>query len=169
LEKTLIVVHHMMWREILQLLIHSGDEGDEHKWAIPCAISPETHQEITVRQILQHLNLFSSDAALESKILAFFAQRTALTLSQVSHLTSTTDSSCFVLDSVSHADLLIRLRFSTHKLFENLIRPLSDQELQAFVSAFLDLRPDGYAIHQKSKRLAILEFTRTMDSSENWE
>jgi hypothetical protein len=28
-----------------------------------------------------------------------------------------------------------------------------------------DLRPDGYAIHQKSKRLAILEFTRAMDSS----
>jgi hypothetical protein len=37
------------------------------------------------------------------------------------------------------------------------------------VSAFLDLRPDGYAVHQKSKRLAILEFTRAMDSSEDWE
>ena len=37
------------------------------------------------------------------------------------------------------------------------------------MSAFLDLRPDGYAVHQKSKRLAILEFTRAMDSSEDWE
>jgi len=68
----------------------------------------------TVRQILHHLGLFSSDAALESKILAF---------------------------SVSHADLLVRLRSSTHKLVENQIRPL-----------------DG------SERLAILEFTRAMDS-----
>ena len=32
-----------------------------------------------------------------------------------------------------------------------------------------DLRPDGYAIHQKSKRLAILEFTRARDSSEDGE
>jgi hypothetical protein len=45
----------------------------------------------------------------------------------------------------------------------------ADQELQVTVSAFLDLRPDGYAIHEKSKRLAILEFTRAMDSSEDWE
>ena len=35
------------------------------------------------------------------------------------------------------------------------------------MSAFLDLRPDGYAVHQKSKRLAILEFTRAMDSSDD--
>jgi hypothetical protein len=106
---------------------------------------------------------------LESKIIAFFAQRTALALSHVSYLTDTTDLSCFVLDAMSHADLLARLRFSTHKLVENKIRQLSAQELQASVSAFLDLRPDGYAVHQKSKRLAILEFTRAMDSSEDWE
>ncbi len=44
-----IVAHHMIWREILlQLLSHSGDEGDEHKWAIPSAISAEQHKEITV-------------------------------------------------------------------------------------------------------------------------
>ena len=42
-------------------------------------------------------------------------------------------------------------------------------ELQANVFAFLNLRPDGYALHHKSKRLAILEFTRAMDSSEDWE
>jgi hypothetical protein len=158
----------MIWREILlQLFSHSGDKGDEHKWAMSSAISAE--QEITVRQILHHLGLFPSDAALESKILAFFAQRTALALSHVSHLTDTTDLSCFVLDAMSHEDLLARKSFSTHKKVENKIRPLSAQELQAAVSAFLDLRPDGYAIHQKSKRLAILEFTIAMDSSEDLE
>ena len=51
---------------------------------------------------------------------------------------------------------------------EQKIRPLTAQELQANVSAFLDLRPDGYALHHKSKRLSILEFNRAVDSSEDW-
>jgi len=54
----------MIWREILlQLLSHSGDEGDEYKWAVPSAISAEQHKEITVHQILHHLGHFPSDAA----------------------------------------------------------------------------------------------------------
>ena len=66
--------------------------------------------------------------------------------------------------------LLARLRFSTYTLTENRIRPFTDHELQTTVSVFLDLRPDGYAIHLKSKRLAILELgTRAMDYSEDWE
>ena len=53
LEKPRIVAHHMVWREILlQLLGHSGDEGNEQKWAIPSALSAEQHKELTVRQIL---------------------------------------------------------------------------------------------------------------------
>ena len=59
--------------------------------------------------------------------------------------------------------------FSTHTLTDNQVRRLSDQALQTSVSAFLDLRPDGFALHQKSKRVAILEFTRAMDSSADWE
>jgi hypothetical protein len=115
LEKPRIVTHHMIWLEILlQLLSHSGDEGDEHKWPIPSAISADQHMEIAVRQILHHPGIFSSDdAALESKILAFFSNRTALALSQVSHLTDTADPSCFVLDDTIQVDLLARLRFST--------------------------------------------------------
>ena len=61
------------------------------------------------------------------------------------------------------------LRISTHTLNDNKIRPLTDQELKTTVSAMLDLRPDVYAIHQKSKRLANLECTRAMNSSEDWE
>ena len=52
---------------------------------------------------------------------------------------------------------------------EQKIRPLTAQELHANGSGFLDLRPDGYALHHKSKRLSILEFTRAMDSSEDRE
>ena len=70
-----------------------------------------------------------------------------------------TDPSFLVMEPDSQAGLLARLRFSTYTLTENEIRPLTDQELKTTVSALLDLRPDVYAIHQKSKSLAILEFT----------
>jgi hypothetical protein len=59
----------MIWREILlQLFSLSGDEGDEHKWVIPSAVSADSHKELTVRQIIQHFGFFASDAALEDKI-----------------------------------------------------------------------------------------------------
>jgi hypothetical protein len=170
LEKPRIAAHHMIWREILlQLLYHSGDEGDDHKWSIPSAVSTDEHKEITVRQILHHLGTFSSDEALESNILEFFAHRTALALSHARHSADVTDPSLLVLEPGSRADLLARLRFSTYTMDEQKIRPLTAQELQANVSGFLDLRPDRYALHHKSKHLAILEFTRAMDSSEDWE
>jgi hypothetical protein len=108
-----------------------------------------------------------SDGTLESKILEFFAQHTASALSYASHFTDDADSSFLALEPDSQTDLLARLRFSTYTLTENRIRPFTDHELQTTVSVFLDLRPDGYAIHLKSKRLAILEFTRAMDSSED--
>jgi hypothetical protein len=77
----------MIWREIfLQLFGLSGDEGDEHKWVIPSAVSADSHKELTVRQIIQHFRFFASDAALEDKILAFFTQRATLALSHVGHL-----------------------------------------------------------------------------------
>ena len=94
-----------------------GEEGDDHKWAIPSAISPEKHKKITVRcQLLHHLGFFSSDDTLESKIRAFFAQRTSTALSNVCHLTDSLDPSCVILDPVNQADHMDRLRFSTHKL-----------------------------------------------------
>ena len=113
--------------------IADSHQYNEHRWAVPSAIWSDTHKEITVRQILHHLGLFSSDAALESKILAFFAQRAALALSQVSHLTDTTDSSCFVLDSWCHADPLVScaspptnwLRIRSDLLVPRSFKPLS--------------------------------------------
>ena len=64
----------MIWREILlQLLSLSGDEGDEHKWVVPSAVSTETHKELTIRQLCHHLGFFASDAVLENAVSAFFA------------------------------------------------------------------------------------------------
>jgi hypothetical protein len=108
----------------------------------PSAISADQHKELTVRQILHSQGLFPSDETLESKILEFFAHRTALALSYASHFMDDTDSSFLALEPDSQADLLARLRFSTYTLTENKIRPLTDHELQTTVSAFLDLRPD---------------------------
>jgi hypothetical protein len=161
----------MIWREILlQLLSLSGDEGDEHKWVVPSAVSTETHKELTIRQLLHHLGFFASDAVLENAVSAFFtkhAERASAYVNQ--HLRDPDDPSGLILDSSNTTDLLDRLRFSSLILEGEKIRRCSTQELQTSVSAFLDLRPDGYAVHQKSKRLAILEFTRAMDSSDDWE
>jgi hypothetical protein len=99
----------MICREILlQLLSHSGDEGDEHKWTIPFAISAEQHKELTVRQILHSQGLFPSDETLESKILEFFAQRTASALSYASHFTDDTDPSFLTLEPNSQAVLIVK-------------------------------------------------------------
>ena len=109
----------MIWREILlQLFSLSGDEGDEHKWVIPSAVSADSHKELTVRQIIQHFGFFASDDVLEDKISVFFAQRAALALSHVRHLQDPTDSTSLALDPESLADFLTRLRFSTHTLSE---------------------------------------------------
>jgi hypothetical protein len=160
----------MIWREILlQLLNYSGDEGDEHKWSIPSAVSTEAHKEITVRQILHHLGTLPSEEALESKVREFFANRSALALSYAQHSADDVDLSLRGLESDDRADLLARFRFSTYIVEGQRIRPLTAEELQSQVSAFLDLRPDGYALHHKTKRLAILEFTRAIDSSDDWE
>jgi hypothetical protein len=103
LEKPRIVAHHMIWREILlQRFGLSGDEGDEHKWVIPSAVSADSHKELTVRQIIEHFGFFASDAVLEDKISAFFPQRATLTLSYVGHLRDPTDPTFLALDAESH-------------------------------------------------------------------
>jgi hypothetical protein len=123
----------MIWREILlQLFSLSGDEGDEHKWVIPSAVSADSHKELTVRQIIQHFGFFASNAALEDKILTFFTQRATLALAKVRHLQDPTDPTSLALDTEGHADstdFLAQLRFSTHTLTDNQVRRLSDQEL----------------------------------------
>jgi hypothetical protein len=97
----------MILREILlQLLNHSGDEGGDHKWSRASTVSTEEHKEITVCQILHHLGTFSSDEALESKILEFFAHRTALALSHARHSADVTDPLLLVLEPGNREDLL---------------------------------------------------------------
>ncbi len=103
---------------------------DGHKWAIPSAITPDQHKETTVRQMIHHIGLFSSDDALESKMrTTYFAQTTTMALSNFSHLTDISDPSCDILDPVSQADLKVRLRFTTLRLFENQIQPLTGKKI----------------------------------------
>jgi hypothetical protein len=72
-----------------------------------------------------NFGFFASDAALEDKILAFFAQRATLALSNVRHLQDPTDPTSLALDAESHADFLAQLRFSTHTLTDNQVRRYS--------------------------------------------
>ena len=100
----------------------------------------------------------------------FFTKRAERASAYVNqHHRAPDDSSVLILDTSNTTDLIDRLRFSSLILEGDKIHRCSTQELRTSVSAFLDLRPDGYAVHKKSKRLAILEFTRAMDSSEDWE
>jgi hypothetical protein len=123
----------MIWREILlQLLSLSGDEGDEHKWVVPSAVSTETHKELTIRQLFHHLGFFASDAVLENAVSAFFtkhAERASVYVNQ--HLRDPDDPSGLILDSdiSSTADLLDRMRFSSLILEGGTIRRCSTQEL----------------------------------------
>ena len=105
----------MIWREILlQLLSLSGDEGDEHKWVVPSAVSTETHKELTIRQLLHHPGFFASDAALENAVSAFFTKRAERASAYVNqHLIDPDDSSALILDTSNTTDLLDRLRFSS--------------------------------------------------------
>jgi len=43
-----------------------------------------------------------------------------------------------------------------------LIREKDPEEIDDTVQAFLNLRPDGFALNVKKQEIAILEFTRTM-------
>ena len=105
---------------------------------------------------------------LENAVSAFFATRADRASAHVNHhLRDPADPSVLILDTSSTTDLLNRLRFSS--LIWKEIKFLGAVFRNWPLSAFLDFCPDGYAIHQKSKRLAILEFTRAMDSSEDWE
>jgi hypothetical protein len=137
LEKPRNTAHHMIWREIvLQLLSLSGDEGDEHKWVVPSAVSTETHKELTIRQLFHHLGFFASDAVLENAVSAFFtksAERASAYVNQ--HLRDPDDPSGLILDissrfrssrqiailkqifSTDCADLLDRFRFSSEEQF----------------------------------------------------
>ena len=43
------------------------------------------------------------------------------------------------------------------------------EEIDDTVQAFLNLRPDGFALNVKKQEIAILEFTRAMDTDVQWE
>ena len=62
LQKPRIAVHHRIWRDLLIAIsrnsVDSHDDGTR-KWYFPSAVSEDTHDEWTVRQILVHLGLFT--------------------------------------------------------------------------------------------------------------
>ena len=85
-----IAVHHGIWRELLTVISQNStethDEGGE-KWFFPSAVSEASHIEWTVRQILVHLDLFSTPRTLYQEIAQFNAFKLSTTLSKAGILT----------------------------------------------------------------------------------
>lgn len=108
---------------------------------------------------------FYSDLLHEDLVGGFSSQRAVIALSNLRHLTDPYDLFAVLLSTKAQTDLMHRLSFSTHKLVEDQILSLSAAELKTSVSEFLDVRPDGFALNRKTKRIAIHEFIRAMISA----
>jgi len=78
LQKPRIAVHHGIWRELLTAIsrnsVESHDDG-KRKWYFPSAISLDTLDEWTVRQILVHPGLFSGIKRLRADVTEFNARQ----------------------------------------------------------------------------------------------
>jgi len=78
LRKPRIVVHHGIWRELLTAIsrnsVETHDVG-ERKWYFPSAVSEATQDELTVRQIFAHLDLFSRIRNLIDDVVTFHARQ----------------------------------------------------------------------------------------------
>jgi len=85
------------------------------------------------------------------------------------HLADKEDPSVFNVPQVDSSDMLAMLRFTSLQLDGSVLRKKNQQEMNDAVKAFLQLRPDGYAINPKSKQVFLLEFTRAMDTDPHWE
>ena len=58
---------------------------------------------------------------------------------------------------------------TTLQLEDSTLREKDPEEIDYTVQAFLNLRPDGFALNVKKQEIALLEFTRAMDTDVQWE
>ena len=182
LEKPRTAAHHLIWRELLiQLKAASARGKDEVEdmdeditspqgWRFPAAISTLQHREVSVGQILVDLNFFGSLDAVKHSFRLFAQSYTDSLRQTADSLLSGLTLPAQSLDDERSLNLLeAMLKHSTLKLNLGTLVPKSDQELQAMADSFVDLRPDGHAIHDHKKIVSLLEFTRAMDTDDDWE
>ena len=85
------------------------------------------------------------------------------------HLADKEDPSVFNVPKTDSQEMTAMLRFTSLQLDGSVLRQKNQRETEDAVQAFLQLRPDGYAINPKSKQIFLLEFTRAMDTDPHWE
>ena len=55
------------------------------------------------------------------------------------------------------------------KLLAGTIVSKSDEDQESMADSFADLRPDGYAVNDEKQIISLQEFSRAMDTEDNWE
>ena len=85
------------------------------------------------------------------------------------HLADKEDPSVLNVQEPYSSEMLAMLRFTSLQMDGSVLRQKNQRETDDTVKAFLQLRPDRYAINPKSKQIFLLEFTRAMDTDPHWE
>jgi len=112
--------------------------------------------------LLPSLNLPRDD--LEEEVRCFLSHRTAGFWDQYQALIDQNDPTTFHIPKDARQEMLDKLRFTTLQLEDSTLREKDPKEIDDTVQAFLNLRPDGFALNVKKQEIAILEFTRAMDT-----
>ena len=129
----------------------------------------DNHKEGTIKHILllPSLNLPWDD--LEGEVRCFLSHRTNGFWAQYQALIDQNDPTSFRIPQDERPEILDKLRFTTLQLDGSTLRNKDPTEIDDTVKAFLNLRPDGFALNVKKQEIAILEFTRAMDTDVQWE
>ena len=106
---------------------------------------------------------------LQGEVRQFLFFYTSQFKTKYAHLADKEDSSVFNVPETDSQEMTAMLRFTSLHLEGSVLRQKNQRETEDAVQAFLQLRPDGYAINSKSKQIFLLEFTRAMDTDPHWE
>ena len=171
LEVPRTAAHHLIWREILLCLARFSTPTKNSAWEFPSAGTMDSHKEGTIKHILLLPSLNLSWDDLEEEVRRFLAHRTTEFWAHCRTLVDQNDSTTLNVpqDEDERQQMLDKLRFTTLKLEGTTLREKDLEEITDTVQAFLNLRPDGFALNVKKQEIAILEFTRAMDTDAHWE
>ena len=169
LEAPRTAAHHLIWREILLCLARFSAPTKDSEWEFPSTGTMDNHKEGTIKHILllPSLNLPWDD--LEGEVRCFLSHRTNGFWAQYQALIDQNDPTSFCIPQDERPEILDKLRFTTLQLDGSTLRNKDPTEIDDTVKAFLNLRPDGFALNVKKQEIALLEFTRAMDTDVQWE
>ena len=177
LQRPRIAAHHAIWRDLLQSLVQYSTERPETngrdntdgaqgpKWTFPTANFDHDHTEWNVKDILLHLHPDWNEDIILEKTRTYFEFRSNLVST---HLNSLQDSEFDTIKENGELNSCLRSTFLMLDPHGSLI-PVPESSRLDLLRGFLRLRPDGLALCPSSKTVCVLEFTRAMDTQQDWE